>query len=164
MKSHAIHTVIAVLLVAACGNASDVVTDTPDESRNVDGIVYSAETAILESFPVQLRTTVSAANPGGDAVRIRFPDGCIVTLRAYRDETRDGDPAWDQARTRACTMAIEERTVPGGGSLMLEAATDARDILGDSLPDGRYWLTTLLRPAGEAVEVPAGATDLAVPR
>ena len=154
---------LAVLLTA-CSAGGDSVTDAPADSRIVDGIVYSAETAIAESFPVQLYVTVTASNSAGNAAQLVFPDGCVVTLRAYDNAERNGEPAWDQTRDLACTMAIEERTVPGGGALELRAASDARDVLGDSLPDGRYWLSAVLRPNGERVEVPAGSADLAVPR
>lgn len=156
--------VALTLLVAACSSGGDAVTDAPADSRSVDGIVYSAQTAVAESFPVQLYVTATARNPAGNAARLTFPDGCIVTIRAYDNEGRSGDPVWDQSRGLMCTMAIEERTVPGGGALELRAASDARDVLGDSLPDGRYWLAAVLRPNGARVEVPAGSADLAVPR
>ena len=152
------------LFLAACSNGGDPVADTPSDSRSVGGIVYTAQTAIAESFPVQLYVTVTATNPSGNAVELGFPDGCIVTLRAYDNAELTGEPAWDQARAVVCTHAIEERTVPGGGALELRGASDARDVLGDSLPDGRYYLTAVLRPNGETVEVPAGSADLAVPR
>lgn len=160
---HRSSTLLLVLL-AACSGGNDSVTDAPADSRSVDGIVYSAQTAIAESFPVQLYVTVTATNTSGNARELVFPDGCIVTLRAYDNEARTGEPAWDQAHLLGCTMALEERTVPGGGALELRGASDARDILGDSLPDGRYWLAAYIRPDGGAVEVPAGSADLAVPR
>lgn len=152
------------LLLAACSSGGDNVTDAPADSRSVDGIVYTAETAIAESFPVQLYVTATAMNPAGNAAELVFPDGCIITLRAYDNEERSGQAAWDQARMLVCSQAIEERTVPGGGALELRGASDARDVLGDSLPDGRYWLSAVLRPNGVVVEVPAGSADLAVPR
>lgn len=153
-----------ILLLVACSNGGDPVADTPSDSRSVGGIVYTAQTAIAESFPVQLYVTATATNPAGNAVQLAFPDGCIVTLRAYDNAELTGPPAWDQANVVVCTQAIEERMVPGGGGLELRGASDARDVLGDSLPDGRYWLTAVLRPNGETVEVPAGSADLAVPR
>ena len=152
------------LLLPACSASGDNVTDAPADSRSVDGIVYSAETAIAESFPVQLYVTVSATNSTGDAAQLVFPDGCIVMLRAYDDAERSGEPAWDQSRLVGCTAAIEERTIPGGSTIELRGASDARDVLGDSLPDGRYWLSAVLRPNGDVVEVPAGSADLDVPR
>ncbi|HEU5208775.1 MAG TPA: BsuPI-related putative proteinase inhibitor [Longimicrobiales bacterium] len=128
-----------------------------------DGVEYSADTAVMESFPVQLRTTVTATNRSSRTIDLTFPDGCVVLLRVYRDEART-ELAWDQAEHVGCTMALVEWSLAPGASRQATVQTDAAAILGTTLPDGRYWLAAVLRPEGRSVEVPAGPVDLAVPR
>lgn len=122
---------------------------------------YHADTAIMESFPVQLAATVTAENIGSRPAALEFPDGCAVLLRAYRTPERTGTPAWDQERETFCTMAIQRFTINPGESRQFTVRTDARQILGDSLPNGRYFLTAVLRKAGWTLELHAGEADLA---
>jgi hypothetical protein len=122
---------------------------------------YSAETLVMESFPVQLATTVTVANIGSRPAALEFSDGCPVLLRAYRAPDHTGEPAWDQARETFCTMAIQRMTISPGESRDFTVRTDARQILGDSLPNGRYLLTAVLRKTGWPLELDAGSVDLA---
>ena len=128
-----------------------------------DGLEYRAETAVMESFPVQLATTVTITNRGASLVRLTLPDGCAVLLRAYRSADARA-PAYDALHNVVCTLALQEVTIPPGERQQLAARSDAREILGDSLPDGTYHLRALVRPNGGEVEVPAGTVPLAVPR
>lgn len=154
------------LLLVGLGCASDP-TESPaygrDPAVRADDITYHAETQVMESFPVQLRTIVTITNTGNAPVTLTMPDGCIVLLRAYTsaDATR---PVFDQATVRACTMALQDVRIPAGQSVQFETRSDAREVLGNRLPDGLYYLRALLRPNGRQVEVPAGAVQLAVPR
>jgi hypothetical protein len=134
-----------------------------DGSVVVDGVRYSAATAVLESFPVQLHTTVDIENTGAAAAHLQFPSGCVVLLRAYR-AAADPSPAWDQGRTVMCTMAIQLLELEPGASRQYGTRTDAREILGDSLPAGAYHLRAYVAVNGGVVEVPAGSVELAVPR
>ncbi len=116
----------------------------------------------MESFPVQLHAMVSVRNVTDAATTATFPDGCLILLRAYRDASRTGKPAWDEARSRVCTMAIESFTLAPHDSTVISGRTiGAAEILGDSLPPGRYYFTALVRPGGQAVELVAGVADLA---
>ncbi|MHB1169502.1 MAG: hypothetical protein ACYC28_09505 [Longimicrobiales bacterium] len=155
---------LAAALLFACTSNGDP-QDPADSALLVraDGVDYTADTAVMESFPVQLRTTVTASNRGDRTVDLSFPDGCVVLLRAYRDEART-QLAWDQADHVMCTMALVEWTIAPGASRQASAHTDAARILGNGLPDGRYWLEAVIRPDGREVAVPAGAVDLAIPR
>ena len=151
-------------LAAAC--MSSVEPDGPPSSSAVihGQIEYTAETLIMESFPVQLRTIVRMRNRTGSATEIRFGGGCPVLIRAYRDEARTR-LAWDQSRTVACTKEIQILSLRSGESAERAAPhTDARQILGDSLPDGRYWLSAHVQIVGSPLLIAAGAADLAIPR
>jgi hypothetical protein len=159
-----VRAVLTAALLTACTSSGD--PQEPGESVflvRAGDVEYSAETLVMESFPVQLRTTVTATNRGGRSVDITFPDGCVVLLRAYADEART-TLAWDQADHVYCTMALVEWHLAPGASRQATVRTDAAAILGDTLPDGEYWLAAVLRPDGRTVEVPAGSVNLAVPR
>lgn len=155
---------LPLLALLACSSTEDAVTDAPASSRNVGGIEYSAETLVMESFPVQLATIVTARNTTVADVELQFGDPCVVRLRAYTSEARSGEPAWDQDRIMGCIAVIFADTIPAGDTAQYRARSDGYEILGDSLPDGRYWLSAVLDPEGERIELPAGVVDLGVPR
>jgi hypothetical protein len=151
--------------VTLAGCISSVAPDNPPSSAAVvqGEIEYTADTAILESFPVQLHTTVRMRNRSRSSVQLRFGGGCPVQIRAYRNEART-ELAWDQGRVIACTKEIQIADLPAGDTIQRTARTNAREILGDSLPDGRYFLSAYVMIVGAPLLVPAGAADLAVPR
>jgi hypothetical protein len=129
--------------------------------RTEGDLRYSATTLVMESFPVQLATTVTVANIGSRPAALEFSDGCPVLLRAYRAPDRTAPPAWDQERETFCTLAIQQVTITPGESREFTVRTDARQILGDSLPNGRYLLTAVLRKTGWPLELDAGEVELA---
>lgn len=122
---------------------------------------YLAETRIMESFPVQLATTVKIENIGSRPAAVEFASGCPVLLRAYRSPDRAAPPAWDQAREVFCTQAIQLVTINPGEAREFTTRTDAGQILGDSLPNGRYFLTAVVNKTGWPLQLDAGVVDLA---
>ncbi|MFO7260793.1 MAG: BsuPI-related putative proteinase inhibitor [bacterium] len=132
----------------------------PQRQVTVEGVTYTAEVRIAETAPPTVYATARVTNTSSSRQTISFPDGCVVLLRAYRDAARAGAPAWDQQRGAFCTMQLVELDLAPGESREFQASTRADEILGDSLPVGRYYFTALLRPNGRAVEVPAGEGDL----
>ncbi|HEX7118039.1 MAG TPA: BsuPI-related putative proteinase inhibitor [Longimicrobiales bacterium] len=157
--------VLAILAaqLGACTASGDFTgPDSLRANRTVSGITYRADTRVMESFPVRLGPTVSVRNDSGTPRTIRFPDGCVVLLRVYTEPERTGQPAWDQARTVGCFQAIQEVDLAPGDTATLAGGTiGAAEILGDSLPAGRYYFTVVLRPDGQVLELAAGAADLA---
>lgn len=157
----------SILLLAACtgGPAPGDPAGEPSGGmsaqavRTPNGLEYRADTRILESFPVQLHTTVSITNTTAAPVSFTLPDGCTVLLRAYRSADAT-TPAFDQLKVAICTLALMEATLAPGETSRFEGRTDAREILGDSLPAGRYWLRAIVRPDGGLVEVESGVADL----
>jgi hypothetical protein len=153
-----------VLLTVACS-----MTGEPQNAGGQQTVVqrgqvhYSATTRVLESFPVQLHTTVDITNRGDERARLDFRNGCKLLLRAYRTAARQ-QPVWDQGRIVGCTQAIETIELDAGEHRQLTAHSDARQILSDSLPDGHYFLAAYVNASNGAIEIPAGEADLAVPR
>ena len=122
---------------------------------------------IAESFPVQIGITVELENESTTPQLVTFPDGCVVLMRAYDSGT---EPVWDMGQTVACTLAlvactlalVEVDLAPGQSEEFITGLVSAASILGDSLPNGEYRITTYLRP-GQIVELEAGMADLTVP-
>jgi hypothetical protein len=150
-----------LLALAAC--SSETAPTQPDDLarlRVLQGVEYAADTRVMESFPVQLATAVTVTNRTGSPVTLTFPDGCVVTLRAYSGDRQ----VWDQRILILCHAARVEVTLPPGGSRTFETRTDAAQVLGGTLPDGRYRIEAVLHPSGETVRLDAGVVDLAIHR
>lgn len=153
---------LVLLLAAACSPSE---TSGPGDSHSQTiiegGVSYRAETAIMESFPVQLRTSVHISNRGNAPVTLTFPDGCLVLLRAYHDSART-TLAYDMGRHYGCTLALAPVTIDANGTRTLSTPTiSAREILGSSLPNGTYYFSAVLRPDGKTLNIPAGSAELA---
>src|SRR6187455_1038337 len=102
----------AVLIGAACAGYDPDPGPAAPVIRHGD-VDYSAVTAIMESFPVQLSTTVMMANSSAAATTVRLGGGCPVQLRVYRDAART-TLAWDQGRVLFCTKEIQIVDLPRG--------------------------------------------------
>ena len=160
-------SMLLLLALAACSNAEEDPTNAPpaNPSQTEGDVEYSAETLIMESFPVQLRAIVTARNTSAAPVELHFPYPCVAHLQVHDDSTRAGEPVWSQERFIGCIAVIFDDTIAAGDTAQYTAPhTDAAEILGDSLPDGRYWLSVNLNPAGERLVLPAGVADLGIPR
>jgi hypothetical protein len=138
--------------------------DDPAVLRTMDGVEYRAWTDVMESYPVQLQTNVRITNRGRAAVDLTFQDGCVVLIRAKLMGGGVSAKVWDQGRTLACTLALVRVHLEPGSWVQHLTRSGAREILGDSLPDGRYVLEAYLRPLNGMLTVHAGVVDLSVPR
>lgn len=155
----------ALALLPLAGCASSTAPDGPSSAALVHGDVeYSAETLVMESFPVQLNTIVRMRNRSSRPVQLQLATGCPVLLEVYRDEART-ELVWNQAALILCTQQIQLVDLEPGETEERSTRTDARQILESSdLPDGRYWLSARVTLVGETIEVPAGSVELAIPR
>lgn len=156
--------VIGTLLLGACSSGQDPVdVGEPASSQVVGSMEFSAETRVMESFPVQIQPVLTLKNTGSSPAEVAFPDGCVVLLQVHRTAARTGTPVWDQQNAAGCTMALVEVDLAAGESRQLQGPTvSAADILGDSIPAGTYHLSVLARPlGGERLILPAGSAALA---
>lgn len=161
---------LALAALVGCANGvTNGPNGEPSADRNLKGVVergdvrYTAEVAVMESFPVQLAGDVTITNTSDEPVGLTFPDGCVALLRAY--EHGGEEPVWDQAGEVACTMALVEVELASGESHEVRTPTaSAAEILDEGLPDGEYTIAVYLRPQRGAVEIEAGIVELAIPR
>ena len=160
-------TLALVLLAASCASESGSSTGTdPDRTTGPAGVAdleITADIVVMESFPVQLRGSLTASNLTEETVSFDV-GGCPVFLRAYR--SANGGPVWDQANGAVCTMILRTVTLePGEAEVFQTGTVGAGEILGDDLPDGTYRTAVYLALAsGGEREAGTGEVQLAVPR
>jgi hypothetical protein len=133
---------------------------------------YRTATTVEGTAPRMVVTRVVATNPTDRW--IDFASGaCFMHIRAFRDESRTGSPAWrSDSHPLPCAAVLYMYSVAPGATLGPDGftrSTALADILGDSLPDGRYWFSTRLdfvrdAPEGglidQGIEIPAGSAEL----
>ena len=158
------NALLGFLVVAAgCGADPGASGSRGGDAQSIveDNIVYRAETLIMESFPVQLRANVHITNLRSAPVTVTFRDGCLVYLRVYRDAARTS-LAYDSEKVEGCTDALVPVSVGAGQSKTVSARTiSAADILGDSLPNGTYYFSAVVRPETQRITLHAGSAALA---
>ena len=152
---------LVATIMTGCGDSplEIVVTEIP---------TYSAVSTLESGGIVQV--TITARNETDRAVHYSIRVPCGVFVRVHRDAARSG-PAWDQwawlnMQTGGCKgLAVERILRPGGSeTFMPSAAVD--DILGDSLPSGRYFVSGMIIqdvPDLGRVDIAAGELDLVAP-
>lgn len=129
---------------------------------------------MAESFPVQLTFLLEFENREDFEARL-LTHGCGVLPRAYGSPERTQDPVWDTrpegiSREPCSSAPSPAVVVPAGGSLRLTREYGAGEVLGDCLPDGRYYFSVTYRASPERseevrlLEVTAGDARLAVTR
>ncbi|MDQ3309886.1 MAG: hypothetical protein M3497_07140 [Gemmatimonadota bacterium] len=134
-------------------------------TRTAESITYRANTEATSASPLIIRTQVTAvpAHPGG--ARLRYSADCPVILfvyhsRARRDAApRSGEPDWRSARS--CQGGFSEEWLNGGQSWTLGGEATTQEILGDSLPPGRYYFAAVVQTDRQRVFLSAGEANLA---
>ncbi len=146
----------AVLM--ACGDAFTpvvIVTDAPS---------FGAVSALASDTVLVM--TITARNETSQLIEYsrRFP--CGVFIRLHADESRS-ELVWDQrdwwnARSGGCKGLTIEKLLEPGASERLGASATVREMLGDSLASGGYYVTGLVLgdPDLDQIVIPAGHVEL----
>lgn len=133
------------------------------ESRIVRFATHRANTRVLPGGRVRAEVMVTLTHAGGSLQR--FSRDCAVTLYVYRTrERRDaaprsGAPDWQGPRRR-CGPELQEFSMRRGESRTLAAETTVQEILGDSLPPGRYYFAVAVQGEGTRFLISAGEANL----
>jgi hypothetical protein len=143
-----------------------------DTTSGLGDLTYVAKVDIVDSM---IRASVSIANRSRAPISVDY-GACALSLRAYRNPWRTGAPAW-RSELRApwngfggyaCPGYRARRTLAPGETFSpreFQFSGPLIELLGDSLPDGRYWFAATLRLNRRNVpEFPAGSADLAMAR
>jgi hypothetical protein len=137
-------------------------------ARPVGGVAVMARTAVLGSGPpTVIRVVVTGTSIGGTPASLALPlEGCplellVFSTRAERDSVLDRVAIRTLASTDCESVHGRFEVASGKRSEIAALTVDAMDILGDSLPGGRYYLAVRLARAGEpAVLLSAGEAEL----
>jgi hypothetical protein len=125
------------------------------------GLKYSAETTVAQRDPVlRTRTLATVTNTTSSIVELNDLAHCDVWLRVYRDAARKTRPAWDLSKFGGCILEAPEVELAPRGSFTFERDLIADEVLGDSLPEQRYYLTAVFKVGAREIEVAAGDIEL----
>jgi hypothetical protein len=176
-------TLIAMVLpagVAACATTGRREATTHSMPG---GLEISATTVAKDLDTLRaLQTRVTVTNSSDSTVIVSY-GACPVSLRVYDNAQRVGPYSWDSAALPSrdpstglyrgfCVSTAQESRLATGKSISpasFELTTPVGQIVGDSLPSGRYYLVARVRlsshPLTEVapdtvVDVPAGEVEL----
>jgi hypothetical protein len=114
---------------------------------SMDGFHYSAKAAPVAGSPgaYEVRVVVRNAGLRPDLTRY-FRRDCPVVLHAYAtpEEQRTAPPAPLWVYPRHCGPEMEPVRLTGDQTRVLSNQFAAREVLGDSLPSGRYHFTAIV--------------------
>lgn len=149
-----------------------------ERARRVNWVVEPVRVALSLSIgigpePGQLRVFTTLRNVEPERVEL-FWGSCSFVLRAYRKPDLRGRPAWD---SRKWMLSRGQRGFDGMGCEGYAAGGDlvpgdslrprefrwhgrVQDVLGDSLPEGRYYLQAEIQFRADTLKLPAGSVQL----
>jgi hypothetical protein len=133
-------------------------------------LTASAQSTVIAHDTVRyLTTSASVTNRGVLPVHLEY-GACTVRVLAYRDESRSGAPIWNSDYREpyhssvkyGCTLQLILQDLQPAQSLDFGFSSPLIELVGDSLPNGRYYLSADLRIANTpAVQhIPAGSVDV----
>jgi hypothetical protein len=177
--------VLVPLAAALAAGCDDGVYGVEPPARIEDPPAQSGQPGVAAG-PLQFRAAARLGAAGVEARAVVRNAGtapetlefgvCNVTLLAHRTADRAGPPAWTSTAARpwegtfgrGCPLPLYSARLAPGDTLAepFGYSTPLIELLGDSLPDGRYWFTArvhLVTPR-LAQDVDAGALDLALAR
>ena len=118
-----------------------------------------------------IRPGASARNTGGSPTLLRYGPICAPIMQLFRDSSFNGRPLWDAERwwwtshAGGCKLPPDIALLQPGDSVALGGGGfRVADVLGDSIPPGRYTAAILIRvatPPGDTTYLAsAGTLDL----
>lgn len=165
--------VLARLLIGAVTAIGGCSLYSGQRTPSVEAIAFAGRAEIIAPGDSMLRVRVVATNTGRAATWTLSLGHCSMNIRVAMlpETTRE----WDYGRWRnalsppaACPASLTTWRLPPGKSLSsgeLERTVRVRDVLGDSLPPGRYRITALVAFDNQSSgDLAAGEVELRVPR
>ena len=122
-------------------------------------LLFQARTELTGTPPESIAVTVEITNTSTESARALVSRYCHVLFewRAASDSTPR--PRWD-GRQRMCLVRGRDVSLRPGQTEVLRTTASVREVLGDSLPDGRYIVTAIFEVDGATVTRLAGAVVL----
>ena len=132
------------------------------------GLTFAAATTVSNA---NLNVSAKVTNTNAAPVRLEY-GACAVTLLAYRSADRAGKPAWNSDLRRpygdpdaryGCPQYLAVGVLDPGATQSpreLNPSFPVLEMLGDSLPNARYYFKAVIRMNWRSAEVPAGDADV----
>lgn len=151
-----------------------VTADSAVVSYPTDVVATAANVSLaMRDTTAMLNGAATVANNGQLKDHLEYGD-CALRLLAFSSSDRSGSPKWNSDARRpwegsfggyGCLSILYARDLDPGGSISFNFQSPLIEMLGDSLPDGRYYFSADLRFSNRPnLTVPAGSLDLALPR
>ncbi len=135
-------------------------------SPGLEDVRFQARSRVAGVAPARLVVQASAVNTGRKAVRLEYGD-CSIRLRlSLVPGTQRGPrprPARKTDDMRACLAYLAIAELAPGDTLSpkeLRADVPVPEVMGDSLPDGRYRVSAVVELNGRTHAVAAGEVEL----
>jgi hypothetical protein len=106
-----------------------------------------------------IAVTVAITNTSTESARTLVGRYCRVLFQWRAASDSNASSRWD-GRQRVCLARGHDVSLGPGRTEVLRTTASVRDVLGDSLPDGRYIVTAIFDVDGAAVTRLAGAVVL----
>jgi hypothetical protein len=122
---------------------------------------WTAMPATLSDGAVHASATGTVVN--ANSALVALERNCPVLIRLYRDRARrdaaprSGAPDWSQP---GCASATEKTGMVRGETKTFETAFPVREMLGSSLPSGKYYFAVLVKGDGMEMLLSAGELEL----
>ena len=130
------------------------------------GLVLTGSTAVTGSDADSLTARVTITNTNTESVRIEY-GACSMQLLAYRSRARQGTAVWNSNARFGGRVGCPAYLVVGvvrpeetASPKEFNAAYTVREVLGDSLPSGRYYFSAHVRLNWRESDIPAGDAEL----
>ena len=136
------------LLSWACGAQ---VVSSPGPSLNseirTDSIVFRAAAVVLHGPAEMVRAEVTVSNRGPRASTLLVAGGCPVIFQLLTNPPPNARTVWDSRKARSsmgCAASLLRARIEPGESRVFVREAEKKEILGDSLPAGRYYVLSQL--------------------
>lgn len=179
---------IALLATIGCSSSSVPIEPLPpfqgvsailDPGGKAAGVGAMRQSVTLSLAVSEGRPAIAArgrvTNAGTQPLHLEY-GACSLQLLAYRSPDRSGAPAWNSDQRKAwpggasygCALYLAMRDLSPGATMEppeFVLSVPLVEVLGDSLPDGRYYFAAQLRMnLNVATLLDAGTADLALER
>ena len=143
-----------LVAVTACHDRQAVVGGEAFAALWVQNLVLRVHTKAIPANPDTVEVMATITNTGNDTSYLEYWGGVTdLSVQAHRMPERTDPPVWDSRRRRDPVTGLPLANPPIGG--MVELAPGAsleefgeqftsKEFLGDSLPEGIYYLTAVL--------------------
>ena len=184
-------TLVIAAFAAACADSATepaspfqpaAIEQNPSGSNaNAAGFAFFVDTKLTDApaatnplLRPTITTTAKLRNVRSEPAVVQF-GACNVSLAAYRTADRTGTPVWRSAASQpwegtygyGCILPLYEKRLQPGEEVSLGAySTRVIEVIGDSLPNGRYYFTATVgvSVAPNGISLPAGDFDLTLER